>query len=344
MNPLLPLAAPARRPDTRVLLPPDQYDLCIVSLSGGKDSLAVALDLLERGVPRARVQLWHQCVDGDPGADEPFMDWPCTPGCVRAVGRALGVRVLCQWRLGGFLGELLKDGARTRPVRFDRQDGGVGEAGGLRGTVGTRRRFPQPTGDLRVRWCSAVLKIDAAALALANEPAFRAGRRLLFLTGERREESPNRAGYAEREPHRCDCRRRRVDAWRSVIDWPEARVWDILRRWRVVPHPAYRLGFPRVSCLSCIFGGPDQWASVRQIAPERFARVLAYERAFGCSIRRGADVEAQADRGRPYPACEDAALVRLALSPDYPDDQVVLPEGQPWELPPGAFRRGGGPT
>jgi hypothetical protein len=120
MNPLLPLplAPPARSPDTRVLLPLDQYDLCIVSVSGGKGSLAVALDLLERGVPHSRVQLWHQCVDGDPGADEPFMDWPCTLGYVRAVGRARGVRVLCEWRLGGFLGEVLKDSARTRLVRF----------------------------------------------------------------------------------------------------------------------------------------------------------------------------------------------------------------------------------
>jgi hypothetical protein len=223
----LPLAAPSRRPDTRELLPLADYDLCVVSFSGGKDSLALVLDLLERGVPRDRIQLWHQCIDA-PG--EPFMDWPCTEGYVKAVGAALGVRVLFQRRLGGFLGELLKQDARTRPVLFDRQDGTSALAGGLKGKVGTRRRFPQATADLRVRWCSSVLKIDAFALALNNDPALKAGR-LLVLTGERRQESANRAAYAEKEPHRCDSRRRRVDAWRAVIDWTEQQVWDVIRRW-----------------------------------------------------------------------------------------------------------------
>jgi 3'-phosphoadenosine 5'-phosphosulfate sulfotransferase (PAPS reductase)/FAD synthetase len=336
-------AGPARRPDTRDLLPLEKYDKILVSFSGGKDSLALVLDLLERGVSRERIQLWHQCVDGEAGVDQPFVDWPCTESYVRAVGKALGVRVLFQWRLGGFLGEMLKDKACTRPVRFERQDGGVAQAGGLKIKLSTRRRFPQASGDLRVRWCSAVLKIDVMALALNNEPAFRNGN-ILVLTGERREESANRATYAEREPHRCDCTRRRADAWRSVIDWSEEQVWHVMRRWRIRPHPAYRLGFSRVSCLACVFGGPDQWASVRKIAPDRFARIAAYEREFGCTIKRGLTVEELADRGTPYPACEDAGLVALAMSPDYPAYQVVVPDGEPWLLPAGAFGRGDGPV
>lgn len=339
----LPTVASDRKPDTRELLSLDDYGLCIVSFSGGKDSLALVLDLLERGVAREKIQLWHQDVDGEYGTDQPFMDWPCTRSYVRAVGAALGIRVLFQYRLGGFLGELTKHEARTRPVAFERQDGTWGQAGGLNGKVGTRRRFPQVSGDLRVRWCSPLLKIDAFALAINNEPAFKRGCKLLVLTGERREESANRAGYAEKEPHRCDRQCRRVDAWRSVIDWDEARVWDIIRRWRVQPHPAYRLGFPRVSCLACIFGGSDQWSSIRRLAPDRFARIAAFERQFSCTIKRGVTVEQLADRGTPYPACEDAALVRLAMSQDYPADAVLVPEGQEWTLPAGAFRRGGGP-
>lgn len=344
MTPLLTLPiVRERKPDTRELLPLQQYDLCIVSFSGGKDSLALVLDLLDRGVPRGRIQLWHQGVDGEHGVDQPFMDWPCTRSYVAAVGAALGIRVLFQYRQGGFLGELTKHGTRTRPIRFERQDGTWGQAGGVNGKLGTRLRFPQVSSDLRVRWCSPLLKIDVAALAINNEPSFR-GRRLLFLTGERREESTNRAAYAEKESHRCDRRYRRVDAWRSVIDWPESRVWDTIRRWRIRPHPAYRLGFPRVSCMCCIFGGPDQWATVRKIAPVRFARIAAFERDFGVTIKRGITVEQLAERGTPYPQCYDADLVALAMSDDYPADQVLLPAGEEWELPAGAFRRGGGPS
>lgn len=340
----LPTVAPARRPDTRRLLPLHEYDLCIVSFSGGKDSLALVLDLLERGVPRGKIQLWHQDVDGEAGVDPAFVDWPCTRGYVKAVGAALGIGILFQYRDGGFLAEMLKEDARTRPVRFERQDGTWGQAGGTAASkVGTRRKFPQATADLRVRWCSPLLKIDVAALSINNEPTFRQGKKLLVLTGERREESANRAAYAEREPHRCDSLKRRVDAWRSVIDWSEARVWETIRRWRIRPHPAYRLGFPRVSCMCCIFGGPDQWASVRAIAPDRFARIAAFEKEFGCTIKKGVTVEQLADRGTPYPACGDPALVRLAMSDVYPSDQVLVPEGE-WRPPAGAFRKGGGPS
>src|SRR3954453_23076009 len=97
----LPTVGPARRPDTRELLPLDEYDVIIVSFSGGKDSLALLLDLLERGADRRRVQLWHQDVDGEHGVDPHFMDWPCTRSYVLAVGAALGLRVLFQFRQGG---------------------------------------------------------------------------------------------------------------------------------------------------------------------------------------------------------------------------------------------------
>jgi len=113
-----------------MLLPLDQYDHILVSFSGGKDSLALVLNLLERGVSPDRIQLWHQSVDGQFGVDQPFADWPCTESYVREVGNALNIRVLFQWRLGGFLGEMLKQNAQSQPVRFDRQDGTSGLAGG----------------------------------------------------------------------------------------------------------------------------------------------------------------------------------------------------------------------
>lgn len=340
----LPTIEADRRPNTVELLPLNEYDLCIVSFSGGKDSLALVLDLLERGVPRHKIQLWHQDVDGQAGVDEPFMDWPCTRSYVKSVGAALGIRVLFQYRIGGFLGEMLKENERIRPIRFERQDGTWGQACGINGKLGTRLMFPQKSGNLMVRWCSPVLKIQVAEGAVNNEPTFKKGKRLLFLTGERREESTNRAKYAEKEPHRCHRNKRLVHAWRSVIDWSEAQVWDIIRRWRVMPHPAYRLGFPRVSCMCCIFGQADQWASVRKIAPSFFRSVASYERIFGVTITNGRTVEQVADRGTPYPETADAALVDLAMGDDYPADLALVPEGQEWRLPAGAFRRGGGPN
>ena len=49
------------------------YDRILVAFSGGKDSLACLLLLLEAGVPPSRIELHHHDVDGD----QPFIDWPC---------------------------------------------------------------------------------------------------------------------------------------------------------------------------------------------------------------------------------------------------------------------------
>ena len=150
----------------------------------------------------------------------------------------------------------------------------------MKGDNGTRLMFPQTTSDLRVRWCSPYVKIDVAAKAINNDPALKSAK-ILFVTGERRQESTARSKYAQCEPHRCDNQKRRVDAYRAVIDWDEAQVWAIVRRHGIDAHPAYHLGYGRLSCQTCIFADADQWATNRAISPERFARIAAYEVRFG---------------------------------------------------------------
>jgi 3'-phosphoadenosine 5'-phosphosulfate sulfotransferase (PAPS reductase)/FAD synthetase len=336
----LPVVDKARRPNTATIRDLDWYDYFLVSFSGGKDSLALALGLLKKGVAKERIILMHQHVDGEPGVDVPFMDWPCTEGYCRAFAQATGLRLLFQWRHGGFHRELLKENARTASVSFDYLDGGIGTAGGVRGKVSTRRLFPQVTADLSKRWCSPSLKIDVASIAINNEPRFR-GKRLLFLSGERRQESAARSKYAEMESHRTHTKSRHVDHWRMVIDWTEAQVWDTMREFNVTPHPAYRLGWGRVSCLACIFGLADQWASVRLIAPDLFHRIAEYERDFGKTIHKGKSVVDLADRGKPYPACYKPELVALAMGRNYPAHMALTGN---WTLPPGAYKHCGGPS
>ena len=83
------------------------------------------------------------------------------------------------WYPDAWKAEVSLGGAATALKTTFPINGTVGTAGGLKGKVGTRRRFPQASGDLRVRWCSAVLKIDTFALAVNNEPAFKHGCKLL---------------------------------------------------------------------------------------------------------------------------------------------------------------------
>jgi 3'-phosphoadenosine 5'-phosphosulfate sulfotransferase (PAPS reductase)/FAD synthetase len=335
----LPTIENDRRPNTTIIRDLGWYDYFLVSFSGGKDSVALALSLLKNGVAKERIILMHQHVDGEPGGDVPFMDWPCTESFCRAFAQAMGLRLLFQWRHGGFHRELLKSNAVIAPVSFEYLAGGIGTAGGIRGKVSTRQLFPQVTADLSKRWCSPSLKIDVAAMAINNEPAFR-GKRLLFLSGERRQESAARSRYAEAEQHRTHTKSRHVDHWRMVIDYTEQQVWDIMREFHVMPHPAYRLGWGRVSCLACIFGQADQWASVLLIAPDLFARIAQYERAFGKTIHKGKSVVDLANKGTAYPACHNRELVALAMDRNYPTHLALTDN---WTLPPGAFKQCGGP-
>jgi 3'-phosphoadenosine 5'-phosphosulfate sulfotransferase (PAPS reductase)/FAD synthetase len=329
-----------RRPNTTTIRDLGWYDYILVSFSGGKDSVALALSLRKKGVAKERIILMHQHVDGEPGVDRTFMDWPCTESYCRAFAQATGLRLLFQWRHGGFHREMMKENAMIAPVSFEYLGGGIGTAGGVRGKVSTRRLFPQVTADLSKRWCSPALKIDVAAMAINNEPRFTKAR-ILFLSGERRQESAARSRYAKMEQHRTHTKSRHVDHWRMVIDWTEEEVWNIMREYNVVPHPAYRLGWGRVSCLACIFGQGDQWASVRLIASDLFARIAQYEREFGRTIHQGKSVVDLANRGTPYPACHNQELVALALSRDYPAHLALTDN---WTMPAGAFNHCGGPS
>jgi 3'-phosphoadenosine 5'-phosphosulfate sulfotransferase (PAPS reductase)/FAD synthetase len=301
-----------RKANTSTLLPFDAYDLIIVSFSGGKDSLACVLHLIELGVPRDRIELWHQAVDGEPGRAERFFDWPVTESYCKSVSEALGIKLLFQWREGGFEREMLRNRSLTAPSDFERIEGGVGHAGGERGKLTTRMKFPQLAADLKVRWCSAYLKIDVAKRALANDKRFN-GKKILMLTGERRQESSNRALYAQIEEHSTTNETKRVDQWRAILNWRENEVWAIIERHNILPHPAYYAGFSRVSCMSCIFGNPDQWATVRELSPSTFAKIARYEQDFGAfwdlpasrQLEREMRAEANAKlaaKGKPIPA------------------------------------------
>lgn len=319
------------------LLPITDYDVIIVSESGGKDSMACLFYLLDLGVPKEKIELWHQSVDGG-GADYvEFMDWPVTENYIHCVGQHFDIPVHFQWRAGGIHNELLRKDSLTGDVYYTTEDAEIIHLPTRNGKATTRHKWPAMSADLRVRWCSPYVKIDVFRRTLNNHPKYK-DKKVLVVTGERREESSNRAKYAEAELHACNTKSRLVHAWRPVIDWTEKQVWDLYEKYRFLPHPAYLLGWNRTSCFGCIFSTADLWAMMREIAPERFNRLAQMEKELNHTIdTKGISLNDKANLGSISRLPNDARLsqwVDLALNRAFQKEDLIMAK---WEIPAGAF-------
>ena len=324
----------------RLNLRPDysHYDKIVVFFSGGKDSCAAVLDLLDAGVKPEKIELHHHSIDGREG--ELFMDWACTESFCSAFASALGLKLYFSWKQGGFEAELLRDETSTGAIAFEDENKEIIISGGNSSSTGTRLKYPAPVASLSTRWCSAYLKVDVGDRMIRKQLRFADGRSYLVITGERAQESPARAKYNVFEQHRVGnqnkaSRRvtRNIDHFRSVHHLEEERVWEMMRSYSINPHPAYHCGFGRTSCMTCVFGSPSQWATIREYAPERFQKVLDYEKQFNHTISMDGKsfINNLADKGTLYEV-EDGYF-EIANSREYTQPIIV----NNWEYPSGAF-------
>lgn len=309
------------------------YDKVIIAFSGGKDCTACFLYLLDLGLPKEKIELWHHDIDGKGGL---FMDWEITHDYCTKFAQSFGVPIYFSWKEGGFKREMLRDGDYTAPICFETETKEIKKVGGISGKKGKRLKFPQVSPDLRVRWCSAYLKIDVCASAIRNQDRFN-GIRTLVVSGERGEESPARAKYEIFEPDRADLRngkhfKRHVDRLRPIRDWKENKVWEIIEKHKVRVHPAYYLGFGRVSCKYCIFGSANQFKTAYTISKEQGDSLIDYEKKFGCTMKRNTDLKSLIEKGSAYDNM-DEETIQLATNKTYTESIFM----DIWKQPNGAY-------
>lgn len=318
------------------------YDHYLVAFSGGKDSTACVLHLLELGVPKEKIELHHHLVDGRGPA---FMDWEVTESYCEKFAEAFGIPIYFSWLDGGFEQEMTRNDRPKNATMWEAPGlvfkKVINSAGGKSSRRGTRMVFPQITAKLSQRWCSAYLKIDVCSIMVNNSPRFD-GKRVLIISGERAEESTGRACYAEFETERSTYNqtRRTVERWRPIHKWTERQVWDIIERWKVHAHPCYYIGFSRCSCKFCIFGNADQFLSAATISPEIFGKLVAYEQQFGKTLKRKLALATLVEQGKVYEQMEaNLQYVRQAVSTTYYMPIII----EEWTLPGGAFGDSDGP-
>ncbi len=316
-----------------------QYDRIIIAFSGGKDSLATLLLLLELGFG-SKLELWHHSIDG--ASDDPnFFDWHITEGYCQAIALYFEIPLYFSYREGGFKREMMRDNQATAPVWYQSKDHTWHSTGG-KGKPNTRLKFPMPTASLQTRWCSSYLKISVMDTAIRNQARFSEGKTLV-ITGERAEESAARAKYRDFEPHRTNSKTRHIDHWRPVLRWDREKVWKIIKKHGIIPHPAYYLGFSRTSCRNCIFLQKDDLSTLQILNSDQLEEIASLEQKFNSTIaydqqraKNGLPQLNVVDRAKQGKARNvDSAWAELAWSNTW-DIAIAVSSGD-WELPLGAY-------
>jgi len=322
------------------ILPFEEFDLIIISISAGKDSMGCVMNLLDRGVPKEKMVLFHQNVDGSE-EDEEVFDWPCTLAYCKAVSEHFGIPLEIQYRSKGILGEMLRENSKTGDV-FYTWKGETYHLPTVRGNLGTRLKWPALSPDLRVRWCSSSAKIDVFRRVLNNIPELKGTpmdpKKILVVTGERRAEGGNRSKYHEMEVHPCNSKSRLVQWYRPVIDFKEQQIWELYQKYKIMPHPAYMLGWNRVSCMSCIFSTPSLFRMYQEIAPERFQRLVDIEKQINHTLDSKMTLEEKASLGclkrLPVDHPQYSRWLSLALGKTFSVADLIC-DG--WITPTGAY-------
>ena len=352
------------------LLPLEMYDLVIVLISGGKDSIACYYKLLELGVPKSKIEFWHHDIDG--GHPSRTMDWRCTANYIRSFAEAEQIPLRVSWRKNGFFGELYRIGASELIEYVDPETGeiyqcppskkymecqklkvaAISEMENKLAEFGYRMKFPMKSGDLSRRWCSAYLKIMVADTVLrnmnsvaANLTKTRMDIKLLIVSGERRGESVGRSKYNEIEIHRTNAvskHHRTVHQWRPVIDYSERDIWEVRKRHKVNPHPCYRAGWNRCSCAMCIFSTPQLFAGIRELYPKEYALLCQDEKVLGFTLDNHCDLETYIGSADSCVYHGDKEAIQSLLTGEFPVESVYV-NGK-WKYPAGAFHgAAGGP-
>lgn len=352
------------------LLPLEMYDLVIVLISGGKDSIACYYKLLELGVPKSKIEFWHHDIDG--GHPSRTMDWRCTANYIRSFAEAEQIPLRVSWRKNGFFGELYRIGTSELIEWVDPETGeiyqcppskkymecqklkvaAISEMENKLVEFGYRMKFPMKSGDLSRRWCSAYLKIMVADTVLrnmnsvaANLTKTRKDIKLLIVSGERRGESVGRSKYNEIEIHRTNAvskHHRTVHQWRPVIDYSEKDIWEVLKRHKVNPHPCYRAGWNRCSCAMCIFSTPQLFAGIRELYPKEYALLCQDEKVLGFTLDNHCDLETYIGSVDSCVYHGDKEAIQSLLTGEFPVESVYVKDK--WKYPAGAFHgAAGGP-
>jgi 3'-phosphoadenosine 5'-phosphosulfate sulfotransferase (PAPS reductase)/FAD synthetase len=246
----------------------------VLSFSGGKDSTAMYLLALERGVE-------FIAIFADTGHEH-----PSTLDYVRDLPARTGGPAI-RWVKADFTADI------TRKRRFVAER--WPEHGVPADRIARAQEVLHPTGvpflDLcllkgrfpstRSRFCSAELK-HRPIFEQVIAPLLDAGHLVVSWQGVRADESASRANLPVRDRDHGG----HIN-FRPLLRWTADDIFAMHRRHGIEPNPLYRQGCSRVGCLPCIHVGKAELRNIAARYPEEIERVASWESLVSAASKRG---------------------------------------------------------
>ena len=240
----------------------------IVNVSGGKDSTAVYLKMIERGKPFRAV-----FADTQHEADQTY------EFVARLAERTGGPKVETvradftkdfEVRRANLPGRWRKDGVPEE--RIERALAVMYPTGNVfLDLCLLRSGFPSA----KRRYCTEYLKLYPVTDQVLK-PIYDSGLIGVSVLGVRADESRNRSLAAPME--RKTYRHVKSLIWRPILSWTVQDVMNIHAKHGLKPNPLYSFGLSRVGCLPCIFAQKAELRILAKRCPEGIERVAEWER------------------------------------------------------------------
>lgn len=242
----------------------------VVNVSAGKDSTAMLLLALERGMPNLLP------VFADTGHEH-----PTTYEYIAYLEQALDVEIR------RVRADFEKDFERKRNYIANNWPDDLKERGmkALDKTTGIpfldlailKGRFPST----KAKFCTGELK-SLPIQQQVEMPLLHAGHRIISWQGVRKEESRDRELLTHSSLLDLG-----VIAYRPILEWKVDEVFAMHRKHRVEPNPLYSQGMSRVGCMPCINARKGEMAEIANRFSDVIERIAEWEEIVSDASKRG---------------------------------------------------------
>jgi 3'-phosphoadenosine 5'-phosphosulfate sulfotransferase (PAPS reductase)/FAD synthetase len=229
-----------------------QGALFVVNHSGGKDSQAMMIKLLEI-VPREQLLVVHASL-GD-------VEWPGALEQAQRQAEQAGVPFIVARAVKSFL-DMVENRFATRP---------------------TAPSWPSASH----RQCTSDLKRGPIEREIRRYMKEHGHSKVVSCVGIRAQESPNRAKQeAFRRDERCSIAGRDWYSWLPIHAMQRDEVFATIAAAGQQPHWAYGAGNERLSCLFCIMGSRNDLRNGAIHAPDMYRKYVELERRTGYTMHQ----------------------------------------------------------